>query len=162
MLRRSLGLWLALAAPLLLGCAISALLLDSFGESVIPEVSESADAYNQNLRWGRVQQAGAQMLPAQRERFVELFDGDQSAFHFTSVEVLSAVPKSVDGREVDVLVEWEFYSPPALTERRLRQKQTWHFLALERRWQVAPDLAVFEAVVAASGSNAPVPASPQR
>jgi hypothetical protein len=162
MLRRCLGLWLALAAPLLMGCAIPALIMESFGESVMPEVKESAEAYNQDLRWGRVPQAAAQMLPAQREQFIELFDGDQSAFHFTSVEVLSAVPKSIDGREVDVLVAWEFYSPPSLTERKLRQKQTWRFIELERRWEVAPDLGVFEAVVAARTSNTPVPASPQR
>ena len=102
------------------------------------------------------------MLPEQREKFIELFDGDESAFHFTSVEVLSAIPKGIDGREVDVLVAWEYYSPPALTERKLRQKQTWHFLDLERRWEVAPDLGVFEAVVASRAGNAPVPASPER
>jgi hypothetical protein len=161
MLRRGLALCLALVAPLLIACAIPAIIMDSLGENVIPEVDESANAYNQDLRWGRVQQAAASMVPEQREQFVALFDGDQSAFRFTSVEVLSAVPKSVDGREVDVLVAWEFYSPPALIERKLRQKQTWRFLELERRWEVAPDLAVFEAAVAPVG-RAPLPASPQR
>ncbi len=162
MLRRCLGLWLALAAPLLTGCAVPAILMESFGENVIPDVGESADAYNQDLRWGRVQQAAVQMVPEQREKFIGLFDGDESAFHFTSVEVLSAVPKGIDGREVDVLVAWEYYSPPALTERKLRQKQTWHFLELERRWEVTADLVVFETVVATRAGNSTVPASPQR
>ena len=162
MLRRCLGLWLALSAPLLMGCAIPASIMDSLGESVIPSVNESVDAYSQDLRWGRILQASLHMPPEQRERFIELFDDDQSTFHFTSVEVLSADPKGVDGREVEILVAWEFYSPPGLTERKLRQKQTWHFLELERRWEVTPDLGGFEAVVATRASDAPVPASPQR
>ena len=161
MVRRALALCLALAAPLLMACAIPAIFMESFAENVIPEVDESANSYNQDLRWGRVQQAAAVMAPDQREKFIELFDGDESRFHFTSVEVLSAIPKGIDGREVDVLVAWEFYSPPALLERKLRQKQTWHFLELERRWEVTPDLAVFEAATAPV-SGAPVPASPQR
>ncbi len=161
MVRRGLGLCLAITAPLLFACAIPAIFMASLGENVLPEVDESANAYNQDLRWGRVQQAAAQMAPEQRDEFVLLFDGDQSAFRFTSVEVLSATPKGIDGREVDVLVAWEFYSPPALIERKLRQKQTWRFLELERRWEVAPDLAVFEAA-APSATRGAVPASPQR
>jgi hypothetical protein len=166
MLRRVIGLCLVLAAPLLMACAsIPTIFLESIGQKAFPEVDESANAYNQDLRWGRVQQAAAQMPEDQREKFVALFDSDDSPFHFTSVEVLSATPKGVGGREVDVLVAWEYYSPPALTERKLRQKQAWRFLELERRWEVVPDLAVFEAAQptasAPVGSGA-VPASPQR
>jgi hypothetical protein len=161
MLRRGLFLCLALAAPLLMACAIPAIFMESFGENVFPAVDESANAFNQDLRWGRVQQAAAQMPADQREKFIELFDRDERLFQFTSVEVVSATPKGVDGREVDVLVAWEYYSPPALTERKLRQKQTWRFLELERRWEVSPDLAVFEAAAAPAGVGA-VPASPQR
>ena len=103
------------------------------------------------------------MAPEQREPFFALFDGDPGPFRFTSVELLSAVPKGIGGREVDVLVSWEFYNPPALTERKLRQKQTWRFLELERRWEVSADLAVFEAVATPARIGAePVPASPQR
>ena len=136
--------------------------MDSFGENVVPEVTESANAYNQDLRWGRVAQAAAQIVPEQREKFLELFDGDPSSFHFTSVEVLTVIPKAIHGREVDVLVAWEFYSPPALTERKLRQKQSWHYLDLERRWEVTPDLSVFEAEVARIGAGGHVPAAPER
>jgi hypothetical protein len=168
MLRRNLGLCLVLAAPLWLGCAsIPSIFLSAIGEKAFPEVDESADAYNQDLRWGRVHEAAAQMPEDQRERFVTLFDTDGGPFRFTSVEVLSAIPKGFDGREVDVLVAWEFYSPPGLTERKLRQKQAWRFLELERRWEVVPDLTVFEAALPAtsapvgSGSGA-LPASPKR
>lgn len=161
MLQRVLAFCLVLSAPLLVACAIPAILFESLGENAFPKVDESADAYNQDVRWGRIPQAAAQMVPAQRERFIELFEGDPGAFRFTSVEILSAVPTGVDGREVDVLVAWEFYNPPALTERKLRQKQTWRFLELERRWEVTPDLAVFEAA-GPPAIGAPVPASPQR
>jgi len=162
MVLRSVALCLALSASTLTACAIPAGLMDAFGENVIPEVDESANAYNQDLRWGRVRQAAAQMPADQQEQFFALFDEDQSTFHFTSVEVLSAIPRSIDGREVDVLVAWEYYSPPALVERKLRQKQVWTFLKLERRWEVAPDLGVFEAVVATRANSAPVPAAPER
>lgn len=161
MVRRCFGLCLALGASLQLACAIPAILIESFGENVMPEVDESANAYNQDVRWGRIQQAAAQMPAEQREKFVLLFDGDPGTFRFTSVEVLSAIPKGIDGREVDVLVAWEFYNPPALTERKLRQKQIWRFLELERRWEVTPDLAVFEAA-APPVSGGLVPASPER
>lgn len=164
MLRRGLGSCLALAAPLLMACAIPAIFLESLGDNIIPEVEESANDYNQDLRWGRIQQAAAQMPADQRAQFVTLFEGDDSSFRFTSVEVLSAIATGIDGRQVDVLVAWEFYSPPGLTERKLRQKQAWRFLELERRWQVVPDLAVFEAALPTAGANvgsAAVPASPQ-
>ncbi|MEX2205661.1 MAG: hypothetical protein WEF50_05470 [Myxococcota bacterium] len=168
MLRRGLGLCLVLAAPLLMACAaIPAIFLESLGEKAFPAVDESANAYNQNVRWGRIQQAAAQMPEDQREQFIALFDDDDGPFRFTSVEVLSATPKAFDGREVDVLVAWEYYSPPGLTERKLRQKQAWHFLELERRWEVVPDLAVFEAIKPAASApvgsgNGAVPASPMR
>jgi len=161
MVRSISALCLSIAVPLLMACTAPALLMDSFGENVIPEVGESADAYNQDVRWGRLQQAALQIVPEQREKFFELFDGDPSAFHFTSVEVLTSIPRSIDGREVDVLVAWEFYSPPALTERKLKQKQTWHYRDLERRWEVEPDLSVFEAELARTSGGA-VPAAPQR
>lgn len=168
MRRRGLGLCLAFAGLLLVACAaLPSIFLESLGEKAFPAVDESANAYNQDLRWGRIQQAAAQMPEDQREKFLLLFDGDEGPFRFTSVEVLSATPKGFDGREVDVLVAWEYYSPPALIERKLRQKQAWRFLELERRWEVVPDLAVFEAAMPAasapvgSGSGA-VPASPPR
>ena len=104
MLRRVLAISLSLLAPLLAACAIPALIADSFGEHGFPTVDETAEAYNQDLRWGRLQQAAAQMAPEQREPFFALFDGDPGPFRFTSVEVLSAVPKGIGGREVDVLV----------------------------------------------------------
>jgi hypothetical protein len=168
MLRRGLGLCLVFAAPLLMACAaIPSIFLESLGEKAFPAVDESANAYNQDVRWGRIQQAAAQMPEDQREQFIALFDDDEGPFRFTSVEVLSAIPKGFDGREVDVLVAWEYYSPPALIERKLRQKQAWHFLELERRWEVVPDLTVFEDALPAaaapvgSGSDA-LPASPKR
>ncbi len=158
MLRRVLALSILACAPLLAGCAIPAIVMESFGENAFPEVDESANAYIQDVRWGRLQQAAAQMAPEQREQFFELFDGDPGRFRFTAAEVLTTIPKGTTGREVDVLVGWEFYNPPGLTERRLRQKQTWRFLELERRWEVSPDLAVFEAA-GLPASGAPVPAS---
>ncbi len=166
MRRRCLGFCLVvLAAPLLVGCAsLPAIFLEGLGENVTPEVDESLHAFNQDLRWGRFQQAAAQMPEDQREAFISLFDHEESPFRFTSTEVLSATPKGVEGREVDAVIAWEFYSPPALTERKLRQKQAWRFLPVERRWEVVPDLAPFQAVVAARPQPAvgAVPASPQR
>jgi hypothetical protein len=45
---------------------------------------------------------------------VALFDSDAPGR--SSVEVLSAIPKGIDGREVDVLVAWEFYNRRAHQE----------------------------------------------
>jgi hypothetical protein len=168
MLRRGLALCVLLAAPLLFGCAaIPAIFLESIGEGVTPPVDESLNAFNQDLRWGRIQQAAQQMPAEQRAAFIALFDAEEPPFRFTSIEVLSAIPKGIDGREVDVLIGWEYYAPPALTERKLRQKQAWRFVPIERRWEVVPDLSGFQAAVAATKApvSAPasaVPASPQR
>jgi len=160
---RRFVLCLSLAAPLLGGCAVPVAIFDSFGDNVIPDVDPVSNAYNQDLRWGRVRQASTAVVPAQREKFFELFDEDQSTFHFTSVEVLSSAPRSIDGREVDVLVAWEYYSPPALDERKLRQKQTWRYIDLEKRWEVELDFEVFEAALQpALRPRGPVPASPAR
>ncbi len=168
--RRGLVLCLLLALPLLTGCvAVPAILLSSLGENVTPPIDESLNAFNQDLRWGRIQQAAQQMPEERREAFIALFDTEEPPFRFTSIEVLSTTPKGIEGREVDVLVSWEYYRPPALTERKLRQKQFWRFIPIERRWEVVPDLSGFEAAVAsakapvsAPASGAAVPASPQR
>jgi hypothetical protein len=170
MLRRVLALCVLLAAPPLAGCvALPAIFLESIGEGVTPPVDEDLNAFNQDLRWGRIQQAAQQMPEEKREAFVALFDAEEPPFRFTSIEVLSATPKGIDGREVDVLVAWEYYTPPGLTERKLRQKQQWRFVPIERRWEVVPDLSGFEAAaasakapVSAPARDAAVPASPQR
>ncbi len=163
MVLRRFALACLLAAPLFAGCAVPVSLWDAFGENVVPDVEPASNAYNQDLRWGRVRQAATQVVPEQREKFFELFDEDQSKFHFTSVEVLSAAPRSIDGREVDVLVAWEYYSPPALDERKLRQKQVWRYIELEKRWEVELDFTTFEAALPPYTSpRGAVPASPAR
>jgi hypothetical protein len=163
MATRRFFLCLCAVAPLLGACVIPASIMEALDQGAVPDVEPHANAYNQDLRWGRVRQASLMVVPEDREKFFELFDEDQSTFHFTSVEVLSAVPRSADGFEVDVLVAWEYYSPPALDERKIRQKQTWRYILLEKRWEVEPDFAVFEAALAPyMRARGPVPASPAR
>jgi hypothetical protein len=165
------ALFVALALPLLTGCAIGAGLFEPFARLLpdpVPDVDNSVNAYNQNLRWGRVREASAQVTPDQREKFFELFDESTSGLRFTSVEVLSTEPhptkdEALAGKEFDVLVAFEYIRLPALDERKLRQKQTWRYVEPANRWEVEPDFAGFEAAVAPAPRDAaePVPAAPE-
>jgi hypothetical protein len=176
---RGRALCVALVVPLFVGCAVGAGLLEPFAGLMpepMPDVEVSVNAYNNDLRWGRLRQASAQLAPEQREKFFELFDESSSGFRFTSVEVLSTEPRPRervvgDGEvepvvpsEYDVLVAFEYYRLPALDERKLRQKQTWRYLALENRWEVEPDFTGFEAALAPEHRESvdPVPAAPER
>jgi len=176
---RGRALCVALAMPLFMGCAVSAGLLEPFAWLIpegMPDVEVSVNAYNNDLRWGRLRQASAQVVPDQREKFFELFDESTSGFRFTSVEVLSTEPRlrkrivsdaevePLVPQEYDVLVAFEYYRLPALDERKLRQKQTWRYDALGNRWEVEPDFTGFEAALAPEHSTPaePVPASPER
>lgn len=175
-LRRS-ALCVTLMAPLFAGCTLGALIAEPFTRLMpdpIPEIELSVNNYNEDLRWGRLRQAAAQVAPDQREKFFELFDETTSGFRFTSVEVLSTEPRrhpiTEDGieplvpREYDVLVAFEYYRLPALDERKLRQRQTWRLDLLENRWEVEPDFTGFEAALAPERRvpAEPVPAAPER
>jgi len=177
MVLRLSALCVALVAPLFVGCAVGAGLFEPFARLMpdpVPDVETSVNAYNDDLRWGRLRQASAQVAPDQREKFFELFDETTTGFRFTSVEVLSTEPvrpegteaeiEELAGKEFEVLVAFEYYRLPALDERKLRQKQTWRFVVLENRWEVEPDFTGFEAALAPErrAPAEPVPAAPER
>lgn len=175
---RGRALCVALVMPIFVSCAVGASLLEPFAGLLpdpAPDIELSVNAYNNDLRWGRLRQASAQIAPDQREKFFELFDETTTGFRFTSVEVLSTEPHRVEKAaaaeseepaitEYDVLVAFEYYRLPALDERKVRQKQTWRLLEAENRWEVEPDFTGFEAALAPERREPtePVPASPAR
>lgn len=143
--RTALGI--ALLTPLLCGCAVVASLLEPIYGEDVPPVDQYAQLHVDDLRWGRVQQAALPVVPERREAFLALFDDAERPFRFTSIEIVSAQAKGDDepAAEYDVLVAYEFYRPPAVSERKLRQHQTWRFDPETEQWTVDPDLEVFAA-----------------
>src|SRR5258705_8132985 len=101
---RGRALCIALLMPLFAGCAVGAGLFEPFARLMpdpVPDVDVSVNAYNQDLRWGRLREASAQVAPDQREKFFELFDETTTGFRFTSVEVLSTEPRATRSEALD-------------------------------------------------------------
>jgi hypothetical protein len=115
------------------------------GPIINPEMP-SVDAYqrefNNDVRWGRWQEAAAQVDPERRSAFLKLLDDSDRPYRFTSVEVMNSKPLSGDGTEMELLVALEYYRLPSVQERRVRQIQTWRFDVLLSKWVVTPDLSV--------------------
>jgi hypothetical protein len=127
---------LALALLLLPACVTPILPQD------MPAVDDYAQEYNNDVRWGRWQEAAAQVEPERRPAFLKLLDDSQTPFRFTSCDILSARPTSNDGTEIEMLVALEFYRLPSVKERKVRQVQHWRFDVDAKRWVVSPDLKV--------------------
>lgn len=107
-----------------------------------PAVDEFAHEYNNDVRWGRWQEAAAQVEPERRKAFLNLLDDNETPFRFTSVDILSAKPVSEDGSEIEMLVALEFYRLPSTKERKVRQVQHWRWDVPSKKWMVEPDLGV--------------------
>jgi hypothetical protein len=126
--------------------ALALLLLPACVTPILPQetpaVDDYAQEYNNDVRWGRWQEAAAQVEPERRTAFLKLFDDSQSPFRFTSVDIMSARPLSEDGTEVEMLVALEFYRLPSVKERKVRQVQHWRYDVPDKKWVVTPDLAV--------------------
>jgi len=170
---RALFVGVALASGLTLGCGGFATIGALIARPVVavlpekpPPFEDAVNAFNDDLRWGRVHQAVAQIDRTQQERFLELFEDDGAPYQFTSIDLVTSSPLkwSADGDgvpvEVDALVTYEFYRPPMVIEEKVRQHQTWRFVVTERRWVLDFDFTPFEARGRAA-SRAPVPAAPR-
>ena len=118
-----------------------------------PAVDEFAQEYNNDVRWGRWQEAAAQVEPERRGAFLRLLDDNQSPFRFTSVDILSAKPVSQDGTEIEMLVALEYYRLPSVKERKVRQVQHWRYDVEAEKWVVSPDLTVLGDDVSGRGPN---------
>jgi hypothetical protein len=128
---------LAIALLLLPACVWSPILPQE-----MPAVDEFAKEYNNDVRWGRWQEAAAQVEPEGRKAFLNLLDDNDAPFRFTSVDVLSAKPTTEDGSEIEMLVALEFYRLPSVKERKVRQIQRWRWDVPDKKWMVEPDLGV--------------------
>jgi hypothetical protein len=107
-----------------------------------PAVDEYAQEYNNDLRWGRWQEAAAQVEPERRSAFLRLLDDTDRPYRFTSVELMNAKPLSEDGTEMELLVALEYYRLPSVQERKVRQVQKWRYDVTMEKWVVTPDLSV--------------------
>jgi hypothetical protein len=117
-----------------------------------PLVDDYAKQYNNDVRWGRWQEAAAQVEPEQRSAFLKLLDEKDHAYRFTSVDVLTAKPLSDDGTEMELLVALEYYQLPSVQERSVRQIQKWRYDVTLAKWVVTPDLSVLRPGVASGAS----------
>ncbi|HTO52523.1 MAG TPA: hypothetical protein VMR50_03975 [Myxococcota bacterium] len=127
-------------------CALALLLLAACVTPIIPPdtpaVDDYAQEYNNDLRWGRWQEAAAQVEPERRGEFLKLLDDNSNPIHFTSVDILSTKPVVTDGSEVEMLVSLEYYRLPSVKERKVRQVQHWRYDVDAEKWVVTPDLSV--------------------
>jgi hypothetical protein len=116
-----------------------------------PPFEDAVTAFNNDLRWGRIHQAVAQVDREQQARFLELFEDEAAPFQFTSIDVVTTTPTkfTIDGdgepAEVEALVSYEFYKPPMVTQEKIRQHQRWRFVLAERRWVLDFDFEPFDA-----------------
>ena len=133
MLRR---LSLAAVLTLLAGCATSPLPQET------PTIDDATRAFNNDVRWGRWQEAAKHVEADDRGAFLRLLDDSSSPFRFTSVDEVSREPTSKDGSEIDVLVSLEYYRLPSVRERKVRQRQHWRLDVVANQWVVTPDLSV--------------------
>jgi hypothetical protein len=131
-----------------------------------PPFEDALIAFNNDLRWGRIHQAVAQLDREQQTRFLELFEDEAAPFQFTSIDVVTTTPKKYtadgDGEpvEVEALVSYEFYRPPMVIQEKIRQHQRWRFVLMERRWVLDFDFEPFESR-ARGASPAPAAAAPR-
>jgi hypothetical protein len=142
-----------LALGALAGCAY----FDS--SKVLPSVDDAALDYNNHVRWGRYEEASASLSPLRRREFLELFQDEARPWRFTSVELGKRTPQNEAGTEVEYLVDIEYYRLPSVKERKVQQRQIWHWVASERRWECEPDLHVFPAQVGSGVRLKDVPAA---
>lgn len=116
-----------------------------------PPVEESAQAYNNDVRWGRWHEAAERVEPERRNAFLRLLDDTENPYRFTSVDVMHTEAKSSDGTEIDLLVSLEYYRLPSVQERKVRQLQHWRYDVPTARWVVTPDLSVLRDDVSGAG-----------
>lgn len=119
----------------------------------MPSVDDYAREFNNDVRWGRWQEAAAQVEPERRSQFLKLFDDSDRPYRFTEVEVLNSKPISQDGTEMELLVSLEYYRLPSVKERKVRQTQTWRWDVLQEKWLVTPDFGALHEDVSSGGAE---------
>ena len=119
----------------------------------MPAVDDYAREYNNDVRWGRWQEAAAQVEPERRKAFLAMFDDSDRPYRFTEVEVLNSKPLTEDGTEMELLVSLEFYRMPSVKERKVRQTQVWRWDVLQEKWLVTPDFTSLREDVSSGGER---------
>jgi len=112
-----------------------------------PPLEDAERAFNNDLRWGRWQEAARHVDPDDRSAFLRLLDDPSSPFHFTAVDELSREEMAKDGTEIEVLMVLEYYRLPSVKERTVRQRQHWRFDVASKEWIVTPDMSVLHELV---------------
>jgi hypothetical protein len=108
----------AVLAPILAGCSS---LLPSQG---IAKAQETAQAFNQDARFGRNELVLDQIAPAEREEFSMHHRAWGVAIRVADVE-LAGIKKRGD-KDVDVVVHVSWYRPEQQELRSTTLTQTWH------------------------------------
>jgi len=114
-----------------------------------PALDPAAEAFNNDVRWGRWHEAAERVEDGDRSAFLRLLDDSASPFRFTSVDEISREQTATDGTEFDVLVALEYYRLPSVKERKVRQRQHWRYDVTTKNWVVTPDLGVLRQDVSA-------------
>jgi len=107
-------------------------------------VSEVAETYAADLRWGRIEQAASHVAPASRAAFLDLFENDANSLRFTHFEV-GDVDLGEEHDSARVTVQYRFYRPPALREEHVVERQVWHYVSKQSTWYLDPQLDLFRA-----------------
>jgi|GEM_PF-1842232 len=114
--------------------------------------------FAQSLRWGKIDQASEQVVPAMREDFRSL-QPQLADFRLTDYEILS-VDLADDLRKATVSVRFRGYGLSLPVERSVVVTENWSRDAQTGKWLVALDLARMRSMLkgAETGGDVPVPA----
>ncbi len=143
------GLSLTLAVLLGVGCSLGRASPKYWMSSQRREqVERAAEAYAADLRWGRLEQAAARVLPSRRGAFLELFHDSTRAPRFTGWEVMD-VRLGEERGVANVVVGFQLYRPPALREGQILEQQVWRYEPSAALWYVEPNLGLYSGEVGA-------------
>ncbi len=143
------GLSLALAVLLGVGCSLGRASPKYWLSSQRREqIEAAAEAYSADLRWGRLEQAAAHVLPSRRGAFLELFRDPAQAPRFTGWEVMD-VQLGKERGVANVVVGFQLYRPPAIREGQILEQQVWRYEPSVALWYVEPDLGLYRGEVGA-------------
>ena len=103
------------------------------------QVTEAAEGFAVNLRWGRYQQAAMRLEPSKRIEFLTLLQAPNASIRFTSFEVL-AVELGEKPTEATALVAFGLHRLPSMTETRILDQQRWRYDPAKAFWYLDPEL----------------------
>jgi hypothetical protein len=118
------------------GCGI----LPTSGGGRERAVQSAAVAFNDNLRWGRIDQAATFVHPEARADFLERGGELRERVRVTELE-LTAVEFGPKIHEATATVMIQLYRLPSIEAVTLVERQRWTYSARHTTWFVHPDVA---------------------